>query len=70
MIATVRHATLADRYDIVVDPAHRGAGVGRMRLDATFTALATKNAPHTVLSTADRNEAAQRPFTRAGSGGR
>ncbi len=26
-------------YDIVVDPAHRGAGVGRMLLDATLAAL-------------------------------
>ena len=53
-------------YDIVVDPAHRGEGVGRMLLDATLAALEARGAPRAVLSTADRNEAAQRLFERAG----
>ena len=53
-------------YDIVVDPAHRGHGVGRMLLDATLAALERKGAPRVVLSTAEQNEAAQRLFARAG----
>jgi ribosomal protein S18 acetylase RimI-like enzyme len=53
-------------YDIVVDPAERGAGVGRMLLDATLAALAARGAPRVVLSTAERNEPAQRLFARAG----
>ena len=53
-------------YDIVVDPAHRGRGVGRMLLDATLEALKAKGAPRVVLSTAERNESAQRLFARAG----
>jgi ribosomal protein S18 acetylase RimI-like enzyme len=53
-------------YDIVVDPAHRGQGIGRMLLDATLAALATRGAPRVVLSTAERNESAQRLFARAG----
>jgi ribosomal protein S18 acetylase RimI-like enzyme len=53
-------------YDIVVDPAHRGQGVGRMLLDATIQALKSRGTPRVVLSTAERNEAAQRLFERAG----
>lgn len=53
-------------YDILVDPAHRGSGVGRMLLEATLAALRTMGAPRFVLSTAERNEAAQRMFARAG----
>jgi ribosomal protein S18 acetylase RimI-like enzyme len=53
-------------YDIVVDPSHRGHGVGRRLLDATLAALAAKGAPRVVLSTAERNEPAQRLFARAG----
>jgi ribosomal protein S18 acetylase RimI-like enzyme len=53
-------------YDIVVDPAHRGQGVGRELLDATLEALMTKGASQAVLSTAERNESAQRLFARAG----
>ena len=53
-------------YDIVVDPAHRGHGVGRMLLDATLEALKAKGAPRVVLSTAEGNESAQRLFARAG----
>jgi ribosomal protein S18 acetylase RimI-like enzyme len=53
-------------YDIVVDPAHRGQGIGRLLLDATLEALKAKGAPRVVLSTAERNESAQRLFARAG----
>jgi ribosomal protein S18 acetylase RimI-like enzyme len=53
-------------YDIVVDPAHRGHGIGRMLLDATLAALKARGAPRVVLSTAAGNEAAQRLFTGAG----
>ena len=53
-------------YDIVVDPAHRGQGVGRMLLDATLEALKARGAPRVVLSTAERNASAQRLFDRAG----
>src|SRR5205085_2590537 len=53
-------------YDIVVEPAHRGQGIGRTLLDATLAALAGRAAPRVVLSTAERNAAAQRLFERAG----
>jgi ribosomal protein S18 acetylase RimI-like enzyme len=53
-------------YDILVDPAQRGQGVGRMLLDATLAALKTRGAPRVVLSTAERNDSAQRLFARAG----
>ena len=53
-------------YDIVVDPAHRRQGVGRMLLDATLAALEARGATRVVLSTAERNESAQRLFARAG----
>ena len=53
-------------YDIVVAPEHRGSGVGRALLEATLAALEARGAPRVVLSTAERNEAAQRLFARAG----
>jgi ribosomal protein S18 acetylase RimI-like enzyme len=53
-------------YDIVVDPSHRGRGVGRTLLDATLAELQARGAPRVVLSTAERNEPAQRLFARAG----
>ena len=53
-------------YDIVVDPASRGKGVGRKLLDATLAALAERGAPRVVLSTAEQNEPAQRLFASAG----
>jgi ribosomal protein S18 acetylase RimI-like enzyme len=53
-------------YDLVVDPAHRGHGVGRALLDATLAELQTRGAPRVVLATAERNEVAQRLFARAG----
>jgi len=53
-------------YDIVVDPAHQGQGVGRVLLDAILAALAAKGAPRVVLSTAEGNKSAQRLFARPG----
>jgi ribosomal protein S18 acetylase RimI-like enzyme len=53
-------------YDVVVDPAHRARGVGRMLLEATVAELRARGAPRVVLSTAERNENAQRLFARAG----
>lgn len=53
-------------HDLVVDPNHRGQGIGRRLLDAALAALAARGASQVVLSTAARNEAAQRLFERAG----
>jgi ribosomal protein S18 acetylase RimI-like enzyme len=53
-------------YDIVVDPVHRGAGVGKLLLDATLARLTSLGAPRVVLSTAEQNAVAQRLFARAG----
>jgi ribosomal protein S18 acetylase RimI-like enzyme len=53
-------------YDIVVDPDHRRSGVGRALLDATVASLKVRGAPMVVLSTAERNEPAQRLFGSAG----
>lgn len=53
-------------HDLVVDPAARGGGVGGMLLAAAVEALAAMGAPRVVLSTAERNEPAQRLFARAG----
>ena len=47
-------------HDIIVDSECRGRGVGRLRLDAALTFLSSRGAPRVVLSTAERNEAAQR----------
>lgn len=53
-------------HDIVVDPAHRGLGIGQVLLEATLEALAARGVPRVVLSTAERNESAQRLFARMG----
>ena len=53
-------------YDILVDPARRGHGVGRMLLDSALAALEARGVPRVVLSTAERNLAAQRLFAGAG----
>ena len=53
-------------HDIVVDPDYRREGVGRMLLDATLAWLDARGVPRVVLSTAERNEAAQRLFAAAG----
>jgi ribosomal protein S18 acetylase RimI-like enzyme len=53
-------------YDIIIDPEYRRQGVGRVLLDATMEALKARGAPRVVLSTAEKNYAAQRLFDRAG----
>ncbi len=53
-------------HDLIVDPAHRGRGVGRVLLEATFSYLNGRGVPRVVLSTAQRNESAQRLFERMG----
>jgi ribosomal protein S18 acetylase RimI-like enzyme len=53
-------------YDILVDPAQRGHGVGMMLLEAALTALRERGAPRAVLAMAEGNAAAQRLFARAG----
>jgi ribosomal protein S18 acetylase RimI-like enzyme len=53
-------------HDLVVDPADRHQGLGRMLLEAAVEALRALGAPRVVLSTAARNDPAQRLFTAAG----
>jgi len=53
-------------HDIVVDPAHRGKGIGAQLLDAIVNVFEEKGAPRVLLSTAFKNETAQRLFERAG----
>jgi ribosomal protein S18 acetylase RimI-like enzyme len=53
-------------HDLIVDPEYRGRGVGRLLLNATLSYLTSQGAPRVVLSTAERNEAAQRLFERMG----
>lgn len=53
-------------HDLVVDPAHRAQGIGRMLLDATVAELKARGAPRVVLSTATQNAAAQCLFEQAG----
>jgi len=53
-------------HDLVVDPEHRGRGVGRQLLDATLAYLRSRGAPRVILWTAEPNEPAQRLFARVG----
>lgn len=53
-------------YDVVVEPAARRNGVGSLLLDATIAKLEEMGAPQVVLSTAAKNEEAQRLFAKAG----
>jgi ribosomal protein S18 acetylase RimI-like enzyme len=53
-------------HDIIVDPEQRGRGVGRLLLDAALAFFRSRGVPRVVLSTAERNEAAQRLFTSIG----
>jgi ribosomal protein S18 acetylase RimI-like enzyme len=52
-------------HDLVVDPGRRREGLGRLLLEETVAALEAQGAPRIVLSTAARNEAAQRLFVSA-----
>ena len=53
-------------HDVVVDDAHRGAGIGTALIDAASAWLKAHGAPRVMLWTAERNHAAQRLFERAG----
>jgi ribosomal protein S18 acetylase RimI-like enzyme len=53
-------------HDVIVDPEHRGRGVGRLLLDATLAYLKSRGAPRVILWTAEQNEGAQRLFARMG----
>lgn len=53
-------------HDLVVDPGHRRRGVGRTLLDAALAFFQSRGMPRAVLSTAARNETAQRLFSSAG----
>ena len=53
-------------YDLIVDPARRRQGIGRLLLEAILAALMERGAPRVLLSTADRNEAAQALFASHG----
>ncbi len=53
-------------HDIVVDPSHRGQGIGRQLLEATAATLDERGAPQLVLWTAEGNSAAQALFASVG----
>ena len=53
-------------HDVIVDPERRGRGVGRLLLEAALAFFRSRGVPRAVLSTAARNEAAQRLFARMG----
>jgi ribosomal protein S18 acetylase RimI-like enzyme len=53
-------------HDVIVDPEHRGQGIGRLLLDATMEFFRLRGVPRVVLSTAEQNEAAQRLFAGIG----
>ena len=53
-------------HDVIVNPEHRGRGVGRLLLEAALSFFRSRGVPRVVLSTAERNEAAQRLFASKG----
>jgi ribosomal protein S18 acetylase RimI-like enzyme len=53
-------------HDIIVDPQHRGRGVGHLLLDAALAFFRSRGVPRVLLSTAEQNEAAQRLFASMG----
>jgi ribosomal protein S18 acetylase RimI-like enzyme len=53
-------------HDIIVEPEHRGRGVGRLLVEAILEYLKSRGAPRVLLSTAEQNEPAQRLFAGMG----
>jgi ribosomal protein S18 acetylase RimI-like enzyme len=53
-------------HDLLVDPAHRGVGIGRALLTEALAALAARRTPRVVLHAAEGNVAAQRLFAASG----
>lgn len=53
-------------HDIIVDPQHRGRGVGHLLLDAALAFFRLRGVPRVLLSNAEQNEAAQRLFASMG----
>jgi ribosomal protein S18 acetylase RimI-like enzyme len=53
-------------HDVIVEPEHRGRGVGRLLLEAALAYMKSRGAPRVVLWTALQNEPAQRLFASAG----
>jgi GNAT superfamily N-acetyltransferase len=53
-------------HDVMVDEAHRGAGIASALLESASAWLREHGAPRVMLWTAERNQAAQRLFERAG----
>lgn len=53
-------------YDLIVEPSRRREGIGRQLLEAALAALVDRGAPRVILSTAERNAAAQRLFANIG----
>ena len=53
-------------HDLLVDPAERGAGVGRALLEQAIAWLRERGMPRVVLSTAAQNIGAQRLFSQRG----
>jgi ribosomal protein S18 acetylase RimI-like enzyme len=53
-------------HDVIVDPKHRGRGVGRLLIDAALAFFRSRGVPRVMLQTAERNEAAQRLFASMG----
>ena len=49
-------------HDLIVAPDHRGHRVGHLLLDAVVSSLQARGLPRVVLSTAAKNERAQRLF--------
>lgn len=52
--------------DLIVDPAYRRQGGGRLLLDTMISRLQSRDVPRVVLSTAAKNKSAQRLFERSG----
>lgn len=53
-------------HDLIVDPDHRGTGLGRRLLEEALRRLRERGAPRVLLSSAKQNEAAQRLFAAFG----